>query len=163
MTEKVSLPQDGGCQCGALRYRLSAPPLMIYNCHCTNCQKTSGAAFATSATIPEAAFEFVKGTPKKIEWFSDAGNKRFGWFCGRCGSRIAHGQVPSVGFLSLRAGTLDDASWVEPVGDIWTKSAQSWVRFGALSAEGQPTDYAPFVERYRAQGRFGGASGPDHS
>ena len=154
MAEKVSLPLIGGCHCGALRYSLSAPPLMIYNCHCTNCQKITGSAFTVSATIAEAAFTFTKGAPKKIEWISDAGNSRFGWFCGACGSRIAHGQTPTSGFLSLRAGTFDDTTWVEPVGDIWTKSAQGWVKFGGLSAEGQPKDYAPFAERYRAQARF---------
>jgi len=151
---KVSLPQVGGCHCGALRYELSAPPLMIYNCHCANCQKITGSAFVVSATIPEAALKFTRGEPKKVEWTSDAGNKRFGWFCGDCGSRIAHGQIPSIGMLSLRAGTFDDTSWVEPVGDIWMKSAQKWVRPLALKAEGQPTDYGPFVEAYRAQGRF---------
>lgn len=151
---KVSLPQSGGCQCGALRYELSAPPLMIYNCHCANCQKITGSAFVVSATIPEAAFKFTRGEPKKVEWMSDAGNKRFGWFCGDCGSRIAHGQIPTIGMLSLRAGTFDDTSWVEPVGDIWMKSAQKWVRPLALKAEGQPKDYRVFIEAYRAQGRF---------
>jgi len=151
---KVSLPQKGGCHCGALRYELSAPPLMIYNCHCANCQKITGSAFVVSATIPEAAFAFTKGEPKKVEWASDAGNKRFGWFCGDCGSRIAHGQTPSVGFLSLRAGTFDDTSWVEPVGDIWTKSAQGWVTLGRLTNDAQPKDYTPYVEAFRAQERF---------
>lgn len=154
MTGEVSLPLLGGCHCGALRYELSAPPLMIYNCHCTNCQKITGSAFVVSATIPEAAFEFTRGEPHRIEWLSDAGNQRYGHFCGDCGSRIVHGQTPSSGFLSLRAGTLDDTSWVEPVGDIWTRSAQPWLKFDGLVAEGQPTDYAPFVERFRAQGRF---------
>ena len=151
---KISLPQSGGCQCGALRYELSAPPLMIYNCHCANCQKITGSAFVVSATIPEAAFKFTRGEPKKVEWMSDAGNKRFGWFCSDCGSRIAHGQIPSIGMLSLRAGTFDDTSWVEPVGDIWMKSAQKWVKPLPLSAEGQPKDYRAFIEAYRAQGRF---------
>lgn len=151
---KVSLPQKGGCHCGALRYELSAAPMMIYNCHCSNCQKITGSAFVVSATIPEAAFKFTRGEPKKIEWMSDAGNQRFGYFCGDCGSRIAHGQAPSIGFLSLRAGTFDDTSWVEPVGDIWMKSAQKWVRPLALQTEGQPKDYGPFVEAYRAQERF---------
>ena len=85
---------------------------------------------------------------------ADSGNTRFGLFCDACGSRIANGQVPSMGFLSLRTGTFDDTSWIEPVGDIWTKSAQHWVRFGALTAEGQPKDYGPFVEAYRRQDRF---------
>ncbi len=146
----------GGCLCGAIRYRLNAPPLMIYNCHCTNCQKITGSAFVVSATILESSFEIMEGGPKRYEWTSDAGNRRYGLFCGACGGRIAHGQTPGNGFLSLRAGTFDDTSWIEPVGDIWTKSAQGWIEFPAnrLRTEGQPTDYAPFLERYRAQGRF---------
>ena len=74
----------------------------------------------------------------------------------RGGSRIAQGSTPSKGVLSLRSGTLDDTSWVAPVGDIWTVSAQPWVRFveGGIRAERQPADYAPFVAKFRAQGRF---------
>lgn len=129
---------------------------MVYNCHCTNCQKIGGGAFSTPVTILEQGFSFVAGTPQKVEWTSDAGNRRFGWFCGACGSRIAHGQTPSIGVLSLRGGTLDDTSWVEPVGDIWTRSAQPWVTLppGRLTTEQQPADYAPFVAAFQAQGRF---------
>jgi len=151
---KVAMPQPGGCFCGALRYQLSAPPLMIYNCHCTNCQKITGGAFTVAATVIESALVFTKGAPKRMAWKADSGNDRFGLFCGDCGSRIANGQTPSTGLLSLRAGTFDDTSWVEPVGDIWTKSAQGWVTFRGLTAEGQPRDYGPFIEAYRAQGRF---------
>lgn len=151
---KTSLPQSGGCACGALRYELSAPPLMIYNCHCANCQKITGSAFTVSATVAESALVFTKGAPSRTAWKADSGNERFGLFCGACGSRIANGQTPSIGMLSLRAGTFDDTSWVEPVGDIWTKSAQRWVAFRTLTAEGQPKDYGPFIEAYRAQGRF---------
>lgn len=154
MPQKTSLPQTGGCACGAVRYALSAPPLMVYNCHCTNCQKITGSAFTVAATIPEAALAFTNGSPARVEWKADSGNTRFGLFCGRCGSRIANGQTPSIGMLSLRAGTFDDTSWVEPVGDIWTKSAQKWLSFSRLTADRQPTDYAPFIEAYRAQGRF---------
>jgi hypothetical protein len=116
----------------------------------------SGVAFSTAVTILEAGFEFVAGTPSIVEWTSDAGNTRYGMFCGACGSRIANGQRPAAGFLSLRAGTLDDTRWVEPVGDIWLRSAQPWVSIpdGRLRAEQQPGDYAPYVERFRAQGRF---------
>jgi hypothetical protein len=154
MVPKTPMPQAGGCHCGAVRYSLTAPPLMIYNCHCSNCQKITGSAFTVAATVAEAALSFTKGAPKRVEWKADSGNIRFGLFCGDCGSRIANGQAPSIGMLSLRAGTLDDTSWVEPVGDIWTKSAQGWVTFGALTAEGQPKDYAPFAAAYRAQRRF---------
>ena len=151
----VQLPLIGGCQCGALRYEISQPPLMVYNCHCTNCRKIGGGAFATPLTVMEATFAFTAGKPCSYEWTSDAGNRRVGWYCGACGSRIAHAQVPTAGILSVRSGTLDDSSWVEPVGDIWTRSALPWALTGdRLRTEQQPTDYAPFVERFRAQKRF---------
>src|SRR6185503_4013600 len=85
----VELPLVGGCQCGRLRYAISEPPLMVYNCHCTNCQKIGGGAFSTPLTVLESGFAFVAGEPRTIEWKSEAGNARFGWFCGACGSRIA--------------------------------------------------------------------------
>jgi hypothetical protein len=153
---KVSLPLEGGCQCGKLRYRVSQPPLMICGCHCANCQKISGSAFAISAIIDEASFAFTAGEARKTEWLSDAGNQRFGYFCGDCGIRIAHGQTPSSGMLSMRAGTLDDVSWVEPSGHIWTKSAMPWVQFNDddILYDGQPTDYTPLIEKYKSQGRF---------
>lgn len=155
---KIVLPLEGGCQCGTLRYELTGPPLTIYCCHCTNCQKITGSAFVLSAIVPESAFAFMKGASQKTEWTSDAGNRRFGWFCGDCGCRIAHGQTPSIGVLSLRAGTFDDTSWIRPSGHIWVKSAQPWVKFEPddILVDGQPSDYAPFVERFRAQGLFDG-------
>ncbi|RYZ09284.1 MAG: aldehyde-activating protein [Alphaproteobacteria bacterium] len=152
----TNLPLVGGCQCGALRYEVKAAPVMIYNCHCTNCQKIGGGAFSTPVAIIEAAFAFKRGEPATINWTSDAGTQRWGWYCADCGSRIAHGQTPSVGVLSLRGGTLDDTSWIEPVGDIWLRSKQPRLQIpeGRLKADGQPTDYAPFIAAFRAQGRF---------
>ena len=152
MTTKqtVKLPIEGGCQCGGLRYRVVAAPLMIYACHCTNCQRITGSAFVLSATITEASFEFTKGEPRTVEWQSDAGNKRYGTFCGDCGCRIAHGQIPSNGILSLRAGNFDDASWVVPAGHSWTRSAQPWFKFSDDDNlfEGQPTDYQPIIKTF---------------
>ena len=150
------LPLVGGCSCGALRYEVRSAPVMIYNCHCTNCQKVSGSAFNISVTIAEASLAYIAGEPAKVLWTSDAGNTRCGWFCGKCGSRIANGMSPSNGVLSLRGGTLDDTSWVEPVGDIWVTSKQPWLTIpvGRLQTVQQPPDYAPFIARFREQGRF---------
>src|SRR5262249_55889696 len=152
----VALPIAGGCSCGAIRYEVSLPPLMVYNCHCTNCQKVSGGAFSTAVTILESGFAITRGEPRTVEWTSDAGNTRYGLFCGDCGSRIANGRRRGAGFRSLRAGTLDERGWVEPVGDIWLRSAQPWVPIPAdrLRADQQPQDYAPYVARFKAQSRF---------
>jgi hypothetical protein len=125
---------------------------MIYACHCTNCQRISGSAFGLATTIAEDSFEFSAGEPVRVTWRSEADNERYGTFCGDCGCRIAHGQLPSNNILSLRGGTLDDASWVAPAGHIWTRSAQPWFRFGAddLLCEVQPTDYAPYIQKFAA-------------
>lgn len=156
MTRKIALPITGGCQCGALRYQIVAPPLMIYACHCANCQRISGSAFGLATTITETSLEFTTGEPKKVTWQSDSGNERYGTFCGRCGCRIAHGQTPSNGFLSLRAGTFDDPSWIVPSGHIWTRSAQPWFEFNSedILWDGQPTDYGPLVEKFKAKTSF---------
>lgn len=152
MTQIVKLPIEGGCQCGGLRYQVVVAPLMIYACHCANCQRITGSAFVLSATITEASLEFTSGEPRTVEWQSDAGNQRYGTYCGDCGCRIAHGQKPSNGILSLRAGTFDDTSWVVPAGHTWTRSAQSWYKFDSdeILSEGQPTDYQPFIEKFKA-------------
>lgn len=151
-----NLPLLGGCSCGALRYEVRAAPFMVYNCHCTNCQKISGSAFNISVSVSEASFEFTAGEPVSITWRSDAGNLRSGLLCRACGSRIANAMSPSNGVLSLRGGTLDDPGWLDPVGDIWVKSKQPWVTIPArrIQFERGPTDYAPFIERFKEQDRF---------
>lgn len=151
----ISTPLVGGCQCGKLQYEVGAP-LMLYACHCTNCQRQTGSAFVLSATVVDATFSFTQGTPAKTEWTSDAGNQRYGFFCGDCGCRIANGQTPTIGVLSLRAGTLDDKSWIRPAAHIWVKSAQGWIKFGDddLCYDEQPTDYASIAERFRGFVRF---------
>lgn len=152
----TQLPLVGGCQCGALRYEVRAAPVMVYNCHCTNCQKIGGGAFSTPVTIVEAAFAFTKCQATRVTWTSDAGTQRWGTYCADCGSRIANGQTPSKGVLSLRAGTLDDTSWVEPVADTWLRSKQPWVQVSEsrLAFEKGPEDYALLMAKFRAQGRF---------
>lgn len=159
MPRRVPLPIEGGCQCGALRYEIATPPLMIYACHCTNCQRIAGSAFGLATTITEDSLRFTHGKPKVVSWQSDSGNTRYGLFCADCGCRIAHGQEPSNGILSLRAGTFDDASWVIPSGHIWTRSAQPWFRFreDEILSDVQPTDYVPFIERFRENFSFGNA------
>ena len=164
MVRNVALPLTGGCQCGALRYRLTGPPLMIYACHCKNCQRSSGSAFGLVANIKESFLELTTGEAGRVMWHSDAGNERYASFCATCGCRIAHGQTPSIGILSLRAGTLDDPSWIVPAGHTWTRSAQPWFKFGDgdIQWEEQPTDYVPLIKRFQGSVSFeGGAQETD--
>jgi hypothetical protein len=129
---------------------------MIYACHCTNCQRISGGAFGLPTTIAEDSLEFTAGEPQCVTWRSEAGNERFGTFCGSCGCRIAHGQEPSNGILSLRGGTFDDTTWIVPAGHTWTRSAQPWFRFASddVLCDVQPTDYLPYIEKFNASVTF---------
>jgi len=156
VSDLPDLPLKGRCQCGDIRYEITRPPLMIYNCHCTNCQKISGSAFSTPMAVMEDSLRFTQGTPRQLNWQSDVGSTRFGLFCGNCGNRIAHGQTPTRGILSVRSGTLEDAKWVRPVGDIWTTSAQEWTTFSddRLQYPKQPEDYSALVARFSALGLF---------
>ena len=81
---------------------------------------------------------------------------RYGLFCGDCGNRVAHGQTPTRGVLSIRSGTLDDTSWIIPVGDIWTTSAQSWTKMSPerLQYPRQPEDYAALFAAFSGLGLF---------
>ena len=158
MNPQVPLPISGGCQCGAIRYQLNEPPLMIYACHCTNCQRIAGSAFGLAANVKEASLEITSGEPASTTWRSEAGNERYGRFCGDCGCRIFHGQNPSMGILTLRAGTIDDPGWVRPAAHIWTRSAQPWFTIGEdeIQWPEQPTDYVPIIQKFQASVSFEG-------
>ena len=75
---------DGGCFCGAVRYRISGAPLDVGHCHCTICRRTTGAPFVTWATVPQAVFAFTAGTPAELR--STPAARRT--FCAACGTAL---------------------------------------------------------------------------
>ncbi|MFO1199888.1 MAG: GFA family protein [Burkholderiaceae bacterium] len=139
----------GGCQCGAVRYSIDATPRMIYACHCTQCQRVSGAAFAMACLFAAQSFEMTGVQPNFYVREGKGGRKVRCSFCPKCGSRINNqwfteqGDIP---FVSLRPGTLDDTSWVRPDFHIWAQHRQPWIRF---SAEDVVYEQAMPVERMR--------------
>jgi len=147
----MKLPLTGGCQCGQLRYEISVEPLSVYACHCTECQRQSGSAFGMSVLIPREAFRFVKGTPVRYERTADSGRVIEGDFCEACGVRPVHYPRANPKVAILKPGTLDDTSWLHPVGHIWTNSAQAWVeipRDGVIH-EAHPSELDSMIEAWR--------------
>ena len=118
-------PRDGGCQCGAVRYRLTGKPLGLAVCHCSGCQRQSGSAFGMSLSIPGESFRLLSGELKTFTTECDSGRTKSCAFCPGCGTRIYH-QGPET-TLSLKPGTLDDTAWLEPDSHYWTKRKQLWV------------------------------------
>lgn len=147
----MRLPLTGGCQCGgAVRYEINAAPLTVYACHCTECQRQSGGAFGLSMVIPREAFKFTAGAP--VEWVRvhESGRVIPCLSCGVCGVRLVHHphRIPTMSIL--KPGTLDDATWVAPVGHIWTRSAQRWFPIPAdtVNYETQPPDLSRLIEAW---------------
>jgi hypothetical protein len=114
----------GGCVCGAIRYEVTAEPIVMFNCHCRDCQHTSGGAFSPVVYVPAKAFKITKGSPTYYSTPSAMGGHNKRGFCSDCGSRLfGGGSDEGQGFL---AGSLDDPSLFKPQMHIWTSDAQPW-------------------------------------
>ena len=115
---------EGGCQCGSVRYRLEAEPTGLAVCHCRDCQRQSGSAFALSLDVPAEAFRLLSGELRTFEASCASGRTKECAFCPRCGTRIYH---RGAWGMSIKAGTLDDTSRLVPGAHYWTKRKQPWV------------------------------------
>ncbi len=124
------MPQmTGGCLCGQVRYSANAEPAFTGVCHCTSCQKQSGGAFSVVVAVPQAALS-IQGPTKSYAAKGDSGKNNVSKFCPNCGSIILSDPEMMPGVSILRAGTLDDTSWVKPTMEIYCDSAQPWVKLG---------------------------------
>ena len=150
---RPELPLTGGCPCGAIRYEITAFPLLLYTCNCTNCQRTSGSAFALNMPVTAKEFHILRGEPKGWRRLSPSGADVTSWFCGDCGGRIYGERVGRPRSINIRAGTLDDPAWLVPVAHMYTRSAQSWVlpAPGAECHEIGVDDLRPLAAKWRAQ------------
>jgi hypothetical protein len=120
---------NGGCLCGQVRYTATAEPAMVAVCHCKNCQKQAGTAFAIVVGIPRSALS-VHGTVKTFNDKGDSGQPVMRNFCPDCGSPITSDLAAMPELTFIKAGTLDDTSWLVPTTEVFCDSAQPWVRLG---------------------------------
>jgi len=120
---------EGGCLCGRVRYSADAEPIFAGVCHCTDCQKFSGSAFATVVGIPATALQLT-GAVKTFTKIGDSGKAIHRRFCPECGSGVIDEADALPGVAMVNAGTCDDRSWVKPESQIYCDSAQSWVQLG---------------------------------
>jgi hypothetical protein len=119
----------GGCLCGQIRYTVDAEPAFTGICHCKDCQKESGTAFNIVVAVPQPAVS-IQGSPKTFVTTADSGKKNIRRLCPNCGSTILSEPEVLPGVSILRAGTLDDTTWLKPTMEIFCDSAQSWVQLG---------------------------------
>jgi len=125
------LQASGGCLCGAVRYQIDGEPAMVAVCHCSTCQRNTGSAFSTNVAWPEGAVEIAgESLATYQERGGAAGTPFYRSFCSRCGSPICARGDAYPGLVFIKAGTLDDPSWVRPTVHIWCSEKQPWVPIG---------------------------------
>jgi hypothetical protein len=127
---------SGGCLCGSVRYTSDAEPALVAVCHCANCQKNTGSAFSLNLAMPT---ESMTITGDSLATYEDrggaSGNPFFRTFCSRCGSPISGSGKAYSGVTFIKAGTLDDPSWVKPGVHMWCSDKQPWVVIEAGAAQ----------------------------
>lgn len=128
--------QTGRCLCGQVSYSIDGAPAVTAVCHCTHCQRQSGAAFSVNLMVQESQLT-LKGAMTTFEDKGDSGNKVYRKFCGTCGSPILSALEGMPGMVAIKAGTLDDVSGVKPAVQVWCDSKQGWVDLAGMPAFGK--------------------------
>jgi len=128
MTLAADLPLEGGCTCRAVRFRLAGRPLFVHCCHCTWCQRESGASFALNALIESERVELLSGEPELVDTPSASGAGQRIARCPRCRVAVwSHYAGAGDAVRFVRVGTLDEAGRLPPDIHIFTASKQPWV------------------------------------
>jgi hypothetical protein len=123
----MSVPREGGCSCGVVRYRLQSDPLFVNCCHCLDCQRQTGSAFVINLLIEADRVELLEGAPQAVEVPRDDGSRQQILRCPACQVAVySHYGRPEIAFV--RGGTLDEPSAVSPDAHIYTRSKLPWVR-----------------------------------
>ena len=141
-------PIEGGCRCGAVRLRVSAPPLLTSACHCPGCQKMTASAFSLSIAIPDEGFAVIAGETE----LGGLHGAQAHHFCGWCKTWVFT-RVKGLGpFVNLRAPVLDDHGWFVPYVEMWTSTKLPWAATGAARAYPEfPTmaEFGPILADFR--------------
>jgi hypothetical protein len=111
---------EGGCHCGAIRYRFAGPPICVNGCHCRDCQTLSGSAFAVNAMIESDRVDLLRGEPET--------DPQFGTRCPTC-KVLLWATHPMFGeaIRFVRTGTLDEAERLSPSLHVFVRSKHPWI------------------------------------
>lgn len=144
-------PMEGGCRCGAVRFRVTAPPLLTMACHCTGCQRMTASAFSLSMAVPTSGFAVTRGEAV-IGGLHGAEARHH--HCDRCKSWLFTRIEPDMGFVNVRATMLDEAGWFVPFVETYTSEALPWATTPARRSYArfpEMEEYAGLVEAFRAE------------
>jgi hypothetical protein len=141
---------EGGCGCGAVRYRLTDEPIMVNNCQCRLCQRQTGTASAVNAFIETDRLELLSGELSAHEFKTGSGGTQTVMRCAKCGTPL-WSHYPQLGekAAGVRVGTLDDPSAAGPTAAIFVAERPDWAPLPdgipALERFYQPGDIAALL------------------
>ncbi len=118
-----SLPMEGGCHCGAIRFRVTENPMFSFACHCTDCQQLSASAFSFGLAVPASGYELLEGHGAEHAKTAETGNTSRQYFCEQCGTWVSTKIDEKPDLVIVRPMQLDDHAWFRPVAQIFTRSA----------------------------------------
>jgi hypothetical protein len=143
-------PLEGGCICGAVRYRVRQPQVVLM-CHCRNCQQRTGSAYSLAMLTLRPDFELLEGETLTRELPGGSGELHRQHVCPQCLTRTHTEMLAYPDIINVRPGTLDDPSPAKPIAQIWTSLAQPWaIAPGVQAFEENPPDVPALAQAWRA-------------
>ena len=138
---------SGSCFCGAVQYRLTSAPMFVHCCHCTDCQKQTGSAFAINAIIERDRVEMLPGSaePVCVTLPTDSGHPHDVYRCPACQTALWSDYGRRGVMVFVRASTLDERARIVPDVHIFTRSKLPWVRLPAGEPAGEVGTGSPSV------------------
>jgi hypothetical protein len=119
---------EGGCACGAVRYKLTSAPMIVHACHCRDCQRITGSAFVLNMWIERRCVEAGAVSPISFKIPAGTGNPHELFFCATCATYVWSKYHAAPGdTLLVRAGTLDDPAQIKPDVHIFTRIKVPWL------------------------------------
>lgn len=115
----------GRCLCGVVTYEVIGAPQIVAHCHCSDCQRLTGAGHSTGAMYPLERFK-MSGPVREHTLTSEAGNTVTRGFCPGCGSPVFGRNSGMPGYVTITLGTLDDSSMFEPAVVVFARNRRPW-------------------------------------
>jgi len=129
MTKAKLAGSEGRCDCGKVRYRLKAEPIVVKCCHCHACQRQTGSAFILNVLIEPEHVELLGERPERYDLETASGRGQRNMRCPHCKTSVwGIYNMAGEGVWFIRGGTLDDPKKVEPDLHIFTDTKLPWVK-----------------------------------
>lgn len=127
----ATLSFEGGCACGAVRYRMTSPPMFVHCCHCHDCQRQTGSAFVINALIETDRVHLLTGHTEVVGVPTDSGRPHDIHRCPTCRTALWSNYGGRAALRFVRVGTLDDSAALPPDVHIYTRSKLPWLTLPA--------------------------------